>query len=125
MRYYISKIIGTGTETDPKRPKIAEYGVNFSITHSDQLDWCLGVTDAGNVDSLVSDVDVVIFPAQSLDTLVFSVDESVRNQLFVQIQAFTGQSLTDLLPTTTFRRVLEYLGAILEPGFQPENFRVG
>lgn len=58
-KYYISKVIGDGTESDAYRPKISDYPINsMSRTCKDEDDWCLCLVDANDHALWADDSDI-------------------------------------------------------------------
>jgi len=128
LRHFVSKITGSGLEDDPHRPKVADYGINFSILHSNEVNWCIGTTSERELESmadLITDVDIIILPNISLNALVSEIDEATREKLFNQVKSFAGgQELARLTPTTTFKSVINYLGSLIDDGFDAKNLSV-
>lgn len=121
MRYFISKIIGDGQEFNPYRPKIADYGVSFSVDFRTENDWCIGVTSAADLTNVTNDPDIIVFPDLTFDTLIADVAAATVSAMRTDIESFTGKQFPALLPDTTFRRVLEVIGEEIGHTFNPER----
>lgn len=50
-------IIGQGTEADPRRPKCADYDVNWSADMTSDPDTCIAIA-AGDLSKLLADPDI-------------------------------------------------------------------
>lgn len=63
-RYYLSPIIGSGSEADPYRPKVADFGVSWAgvipsdpVTGQPLRPWCLVQVEAPDHAALLADAD--------------------------------------------------------------------
>ena len=129
-RYYLSPIVGTGTEEDPYRPKIADYGVSWScVISSDELTgqpkrpWCVAVVEAADHATLLADTTLDAIPNISLDTLVSSLSKTIRDKLKTRLDAL-GVDTRGLSIDDPIRLWVRAIGRHIEPAFHESRFGV-
>lgn len=129
-RYYLSQIIGTGTEDDPYRPKIADLRVNHvavipsdPVTGKPKFAWALVIVNTANHTALLSDGQIEALPDLSLDAKLNSLSAAVRNALISRLTA-KGISTTGVNVNTTYRDVVRRVGQFLRATFSENNFDV-
>ena len=122
-RHYISPIVGTGSEADPYRPKIADYGVTWSgviasdpITGRPARAWSLVAVESEDHTNLLLDSEIDALPNIALDTLVSTLPRTVRDRLKSRLDAL-GVDTTGLSIDDPIRRWLRVIGRHLEPSF--------
>ena len=127
-RYYISPIVGAGTEADPFRPKVADYGVSWAgVIKSDQstgrprLPWCLVVVEADSHAAILADADIQALPALPLDGKVAALGAAVRNRLASDLQS-RGIDPAALTSADGYRDVIRGIGRVLEANFDENRF---
>lgn len=125
-RYYLSPIIGTGTESNPYRPKIADYGVSWAcVIQSNTAGhpakaWCLVLVEAPDQTALRADADLDDFPEVLLDSALSRLSTPVRNRIST---ALSKIGLT--MPTGTFGDLVRVVGRALDLSFDVAHLRVG
>ena len=69
MRYYLAPTIGTGTEADPYRPKVADYQCNWAAVYStpDETEAIVAVSATEDVFDLIGADADMIFLGDDLD----------------------------------------------------------
>lgn len=129
-RYYLSPIIGTGTEADPYRPKIADYGVSWScVISSDELTgqpkhpWCVAVVDAADHATLLADTTLVAIPNISLDARVSSLSKTIRDKLKTKLDVL-GVDTRGLSINDPIRLWVRAIGRHIEPDFHEIRFGI-
>ena len=125
-RYYLSPIIGTGTEADPYRPKIADYGVSWAcVIQSNTAGhpakaWCLVLVEASDQTTLLADADLDGFPEVLLDSDLSKLSQPIRNRISTALNKI---GLT--MPTGTFGDLVRVVGRALDLSFDVTHLRVG
>lgn len=129
-RYYISKIIGTGDETDPFRPKVADYGVAWvGSIESDPITGrplhvdCVVLVSTANHAVLKGDPDIDAMPDFPLDGKMSAVTAGIKNGMFDALTA-RGFDVSGLGQTDGYRDVLQQIGLQRSPVFNIDNFDV-
>lgn len=129
-RYYISPIIGTGSEEDPFRPKVADYGVSWAgsipsnpNTGHPTSPWALVIVNAKNHAALLADGTIDALPDFPLDGKVSSVHTATKNAMINKMQA-RGIDTSFIAGTDGYREVIRGVGKILDPQFDENNFDV-
>lgn len=129
-RYYISPIIGTGDETDPFRPKIADYGVPWvgsipsdPITGRPVHSWTLVRVNAQNHGAILADQTIDALPDFPLDGKVSAINTATKNAMLSELQA-RGIDTAFISNADGYRDVIRGIGQKLEPTFSENNFDV-
>ena len=126
-RYYLSPIIGTGTEADPYRPKIADYGGAWAgVIPSDAAGhpvkpWCLVLVEAAGHARLLADTDLDPLPALPLDMPLTSASKPTRDGLVASL----AKIAVDAPEAKTLAEVVDTVGRALDPDFRVTHLRVG
>lgn len=128
-RFYISKIIGTGEETDPYRPKVADYGVPWVGVISSNEDgtpkysFAFVVVRTQDHTALLADQQIKGMPELSLDAQISSLPSNVRQQM-LQFVTDEGIDTSGLNGSSTMRQVLRRIGQHLVASFNENRFDV-
>ncbi|SFH39282.1 hypothetical protein SAMN05660649_05032 [Desulfotomaculum arcticum] len=117
MPYYVSKMIGKGTEEDPYRTPVANYSVNWVM---------VGQTDKGCLvyvpnptPEMEVDKDIKALP-KDLNTTFTRQD---WNRLVTNLHSQNIDiSPSDYDPARTVREVIIIIGQLLEPTFDINHF---
>lgn len=123
-RYYLSPIIGSGTEADPYRPKIADYGVDWAgVIKSDASGhpaqpWCLVLVNTADHSKLLADADLDPLPDVGLSSALSARDKAAAGTAVSKrgVKAPAAKTMADLV---------RHLGRQLEPSFDVTRLRVG
>jgi hypothetical protein len=127
--YYVSKIIGTGTEDDPYRPKVADHGVSWAGSILSRPDGkplhpdCLVVVEAVNHAPLRADPDIDAMPDASLDLKVSSINTATKNGMINKLRK-RGFATQFIDSTDGYRDVIHGIGRQRDPDFDVANFDV-
>jgi hypothetical protein len=135
-RWAISKIVGTGTEFDPFRPKLVDKLRLVDITAyncrtyyppkqngSFVFDWCLvyaeGTDAAAPDDWSYADGDAEILPAffRNEDTLTLGDIKGQRIPRILTALDNMGFDTTGLTDEKTITQAIEIIGEQIQPGF--------
>lgn len=129
-RYYISPIIGDGSEFNPFRPKVADYGVSWAgsipsdpNTGQPLSTWALVVVNAKNHAALLADDAINALPDFPLDGKVSSVHTATKNNMIAKMKK-RGINTAFIDSTDGYREVIRGVGKILDPQFDENNFDV-
>ena len=129
-RYYISKIVGDGSEYDSYRPKVADYNVAWvgSIESDPETGKpihteCMVLVDAVDHGVLKRDVDIDEMPDFPLDGKVSAITTATKSKMFSVLNGrkFDTSGLTG---TDGYREVLQKIGSQRSAGFDIDNFDV-
>ena len=128
-RYYISKIVGDGSEESPYRPRVADYKVSWAGMVPSNAD---GTPKYGFAFVIVSTVDHQILlddplikgmPELSLDAQISTLSKAVRDKMLAYFDQ-EGIDRTGLNLQSTMRDVLRRVGQHLAPTFNENKFDV-
>lgn len=123
-RYYISKIVGSGTSPeDSIRAKIADYGVNHVIEISDKK-WALVVVEAKNHAQLLKDSDIQALPDVALDIRLAAVQKKSLDNMKTDFESKWGIDPKFADTQDGFRDIIRYLGRLHNPNFDENNFDI-
>lgn len=129
-RYYISKIVGTGDEFDPFRPKIADYGVAWvGSIESDPVTGrpihpdCVVLVATANHAMLKGDPDIDAMPNFPLDGKLSAITNATKTAMYDALTA-RGFDTSGLVNTDGYRDVLQKIGLQRSPAFDIDNFDV-
>lgn len=128
-RYYISKIIGTGDEFDPYRPKIADYRVSWAGSIPSGADGrplypdCLVLVATANHAVLRGDVDIDAMPDFPLDGKLSGITAGTKTAMFNALER-RGFDTAGLTNTDGFRDALQKIGLQRSSAFDIDNFDV-
>ena len=129
-RYYISPIVGDGTEFNPFRPKIADYGVAWAgsipsdpKTGHPTSTWTLVLVNAKNHAALLADGAIDALPDFPLDGKVSSVHTATKKSMVNKMKA-RGINTSFIAGTGGYREVIRGVGKLLDAQFDENNFDV-
>lgn len=129
-RYYISPIAGDGTEFNPYRPKIADYGVSWvgsipsdPITGKPLASWVLVLVSANNHGAIISDPAIDSLPDFPLDGKVSAIQTATKNTMISRLQA-RGIDTAFIGSADGYRDVIRGIGQKYEPAFDENSFDV-
>lgn len=129
-RYYISKIVGTGDEFDPFRPKVADYGVAWvGSIESDPVTGrpvhpdCIVLVATANHALLRGDPDIDAMPDFPMDGKLSAINTGTKTAMFNALTA-RGFYTTGLNNTDGYRDVMQKIGLQRSPAFDIDNFDV-
>lgn len=129
-RYYISPIIGDGSEFDPFRPKIADYGVswvgvipNDPATGLPLFSWCLVRVEAINHGVILADNTIDALPDFPLDGKVSAINTATKNRMMTAL-ANRGIDTSFVGNSDGYRDVIRGVGRVLEPSFDENNLDI-
>ena len=128
-RYYLTDIIGDGTEENPFRPAVADLGVSWvgSIPTGDDgrplKSWALVMVAAQNHALVRTKPGVDALPDFPLDGKLNSINQSARQGLD---QALTKRGLSPTIYNGAdgYRDVIRAVGRANDPAFDENNFDV-
>jgi hypothetical protein len=128
-RFYISKIIGDGSENSPYRPAVADYNVPWvgvipsNPDGTPKYGFCFVIVNTINHQPLLDDVRIKGMPELSLDAQIGTLSKAVRDKMLAYFDE-EGIDRTGLTLQSTMRDVLRRVGRHLEPTFNENNFDV-
>jgi hypothetical protein len=122
-RFYISKVIGDGTEENPFRPKVADYPVTWMgmFSHPAVRAWALVKVDAVDHADLIADTQIRPIPEGSLDKTVGSLPAAVKKKLNDYLTE-NGIDTSWVKNTMTIREVVRNLGQMHDSRFEETKF---
>ena len=121
-RYYFSKMIGTGSEFDPMRPAVSDYGVNFSAEYDPAKTDALCIVGTGSHTALLKDAALYGMPDYPLDGKLSAMRSATLNALNT---AVTGRGFTVTWGSAdAYRDVIRSIGRQINPNFDENNFDV-
>lgn len=129
-RYYLSKVVGSGTRQDMFRAKAddlaAAAGGNCSAairSGSVAGDWCLVVVDCRDHTALLADPDCRDFPDLTLDAQLNTVSAQVRNRILTALTN-AGIDVSTIRATDAFRVLVRLVGRRFDGAFTENAFDV-
>lgn len=128
-RYYISPIVGDGSDLNPFRPKVANYGVAWvaciasGLNGGPKHNWALVLVNAIDHTPLIDDPDIRAIPQAALDNTLATLSTQQRQFLRSIIDGL-GLDTSQITAQTTLRQVLRYLGRTLDANFSESRFDV-
>lgn len=128
-RYYISPIVGDGSESNPFRPKVANYGVPWVGVQSTGPDgrpdrtWSLVLVNTTDHTALIADPDIRAIPMAALDNTLSTLTTQQRQFLRDVVQEL-GLDTSQVTAQTTLRQVLRQIGRALVGSFDENRFDV-
>lgn len=114
-RFYLSKVVGDGTEGNPFRPKLMDYGVSFSASHVAQDAWAVCFVPDPQAKVPV-DPDLHPLPAGGPDDLL-GTQPSLDLAKVVDKASLGLGVAPDVSPTRTLRQLVDELGGQHDPAF--------
>lgn len=118
-RVYLSKIVGSGTEDDPFRAKVADHGAAHGATIPSQADgtpastWALLIAEATSLDSVDGDADNDGLPQTAADATLTGKERKDAQRVLDKWGAPVTVAQGD-----TLRSVVERTGRALDPDYQ-------
>lgn len=131
-RWFVSRIVGTGTDTDPFRAKVQRLpGVTACVAQipSDPLtggplrQWALCHVEATDYAAVAADPDVFALPNIAKDQLLGSLTLAQRTAIRNRMQSAFGLD-PDVSVNRPFRALLREIGQRDEAHFHEDNFGV-
>ena len=116
--YYLSPVVGTGSEQDPYRLKISDYYGHTVAVVDPTLGWGVGMVRDELHAASASDPDVYRFPA-GLSTLIGELPADHQSQL---VAFLTGYGLPS---SSTLGEALRMFALLSDDRFEVSNFGVG
>jgi hypothetical protein len=127
-RFYLSPIIGTGTDDDPYRTKLSDYGVNHVAVIPNGADGrplfnrALCIVASADHTQLVADGAIDRFPDLSLDAQMSSLTNAERTRIR---NFLTNRNIAITFTNTdTYRSVLRKIGRHFDARFDENRFDV-
>lgn len=128
-RYYVCKIIGDGSDSEPYRPKVADYPVAWvgmvgsNPNGTPRFGWALVLVDTVNHDQLLNDNQIKAIPDATLDSTFGSLNTPTRNAVrnFLNAEGIDTQWIQN---GTLIRKIIRYLGQQHAAAFSENNFDV-
>lgn len=121
-RHYVCPIVGTGTEADPYRPRIADMGVAWSACiPSDTMGhprtgWTLVCVEAADHSALIADPDIDDLPDLAPTDKVALLGAAAKTRLRAQL-AKRGVDASVVANASNFSDVLLRIGRTLDAAF--------
>ncbi len=129
-RYYLCDIIGTGDETDPFRPAVADHGVAWAgLIDSDPETGrplhtnTLVVVETENHAKLRADNRIDSLPDFALDGKMTAINSSARSQMAAALNR-RGFNTTNINNADGYRDALQQIGRQRGVAFDINNFDV-
>ena len=128
IRPYLSPIIGTGTDADPYRPKVATYPVAWAAVIAGQangaprLAWSLVIVNAPDLTALEADADLLSIPESDMSTPISSLNNPTRNRIQQGLDS-RGIAVT-VTAHATVGALVEAIGQAQDPTFTLASLRV-
>lgn len=126
-RFYITKIIGNGSEENPYRPKVADYNVSWSGVIPSNPDgtpkfgFTFVIVNTQNHQALLDDPQIKGMPELSMDAQISTLSKAVRDKMLAYFDE-EGIDRTGLTMQSTMRDVLRRVGKHLSAEFDENNF---
>lgn len=118
-KYYLSPVVGTGSEDDPVRLKVADYYGNHTAVLSSS-GWGIALVSDHDHSASLGDPDVHPFPDVPLDTLI----SDLPAETVARIDAFlVGYGISTA--GATLRSVLVDFSTLMDGNFELSRFGVG
>lgn len=128
-RWYLSRIIGAGTEADPWRPALMDLLPNVSVVAMPEAPgristtWTLCLGGGADHSAAVADARVVALPQFSLDASLGTLTNAERNRVRNALSAW-GITITVNWQTDSFRALLRQVAEQLRSGWDETAFDV-
>jgi hypothetical protein len=128
-RYYISKIVGDGSEENPYRPRVADYPVRWvgmippNPDGSPKYGFTFVLVAATDHQQLLDDPQIKGIPELSLDAQISTLSKAVRDKMLAYFNE-EGIDRTGLTQQSTMREVLRRIGQHLQSTFNENKFDV-
>lgn len=120
IRFYLTPIVGSGTETDPYRAKAEGFAHVCLVPTNPEtgiplFNWGLMVVRGDDLTTLDADSELEGFPI-NLNSTIGDLSTAARNRIRNKLQTL-GFDTTQFTNATTIRAVLTVVGERLFPGF--------
>ena len=129
-RYYISPIVGDGTEENPYRAKISDHGEPWvgviptdPVTGVPVNTWALVRVSAVNHTDILKDLSVDALPDVSLDLKTSAIGNKERGGAQDTLTKHGISSVT-IGQADSYREFVDGIGRELDPTFTTNNFDV-
>lgn len=125
-RYFLSPIIGTGTDADPIRPKVADYGVGWvglipsNPNGSAKFSWAFVIASATDFSALLADNALYALPDRLLND---GLTKQERSQISNKLNSM-GVDASFMTAATTFLDVIRGVAKQLDVNFDETQFRI-
>lgn len=131
-RHYIAPIIGSGTDSDPYRPLVEDYGVPYSAifpTHPEghpdwgkpATDWALVIVGGNKHSEIMKDKRLDVLPDWSYDGRISGLSAAAKTGLLKAMQR-RGIDTSIVQNQDDYRSVLRVIGQKLTPTFDENDF---
>ena len=121
-RYYLSRVIGSGTTDDPRRAAIEDYGITY-VAEVGDADWALCLVASRNHLQFRNDPNIDPLPDYPLDAKINSMHDPTRAGMWRALERF-GVNFNDLGSISGYREVIRRCGQTLNPSFSEDRFDV-
>lgn len=128
-RYYVCNIIGVGSDEDPFRPAVADFGVSWvaSILSGDDghpvYADCLALVETADHTKLRNAVGVTPMPDFPLDGKLSAIQNGTKNAMMSALGT-RGFDTTALGNADGYRDVLQSVGRQRDPAFDVDKFNI-
>lgn len=134
-RYYLSNLVGDGSEDNPFRPRVADYGVAWagsiptdenpaSPTYGRPIYGdCLVIVDTVDHNVLRQDSAIDALPDFPLDGKVSGINAAAKNAMNAALER-RGFSTLSLIGVDGYRDTLQAIGRQRDPAFNIDKFDV-
>lgn len=129
-RYYLSPIIGDGSESDSFRPKIADYGVSWvGVIPSDPVtgrplhEFALVLVEAVNHAAILADTTIDALPDFPLDGKVSAINTATKNRMISTLER-RGIDTSFVSNADGYRDMIRGIGKGLDLNFDENHFDV-
>lgn len=127
-KYYVSDIIGDGSEENPFRPAVADHGVSWvGSIQSDPVTGrpihadCIVLVAAQNHAQLRADKRITAMPDFALDGKMSAINTATKNGMLNALQK-RGFSTSTIGNADGYRDALRDIGKQRDPVFDIDNF---
>jgi hypothetical protein len=129
-RFYVSPIIGDGSEFDPFRAKIQDYSVNHVAVIPSGADgkplysWALVIVAEKDHGKLLADNTIQALPDFPFDAKVSAMQTATKNMMTAKLKN-RGIATDFIISTDGYRDVIRGIGRQLVPDFDENSFDIG
>jgi hypothetical protein len=120
-KYYVSTVIGDGTEFNPYRPQLSDSGVNHvAVINQAVKPWALCLVSAQDHDVLeVAGNDPM--PEFPLDAKMSAMGIGAKTAMNAKLNA---RNITQPNNPDAYREIIRSIGQQIDPAFSEDNFDV-
>jgi hypothetical protein len=129
-RYYLAPVVGDGTEHNPYRLAVVDYGVNHSAviptdptTGAPLRAFGLAIVAAPDHAALLADGTIDALPLLDLDAPLSDLSSAVRTAIRNRLAA-RGIDVTDIPNSAVFRLLVRRIGRFLDAQFDERSHDV-